>query len=233
MVDPQFYMLGQPSFWLGLAFVLALAVIPLWIGWRALDGTYRRWTIAPPIPFQISSRNTWPFVLLSAGITIAVALPTIVFEVIGWEDARQFVWAGPVWIPLAGLILSVFYWPVTLAPRWYREWVRHPHYPDVSPWSPDEVEAVLAMPESRKRNGMLKDMEWCGVDVDAAWTESGLPGRPPQEWWEKKVDKISADNAAMGITDDMDVFEKATIIRQHREQEKAAKKAARQARRSD
>jgi hypothetical protein len=232
MVDANFQMLGQPSSWFGLAFVLALAGIPLWLAWRMLNGRSRRWTVAPSIPFQISSRNTWPFMLLCFGLAIVIVLPTIWFELIGWEDARQFMWAGPFWIPWVGVILSFFFWPVALTPGWYKRWVRDEAYPNASPWRPDEVEAVLAMPEGKKRNSMVKDMDWCGIDVDAAWAESGLPGKPPQEWWEKKVDEINSDNAAMGITDDMDVFERAAIIRQHRDEKKAAKQAARQSRRN-
>lgn len=232
MVDAQFEMLRQPSFWWALLFVLALAAIPLWIAWRALNGRYRRWTVAPPIPFQISSRNTWPFMLACFGLAIVVVLPTIWFEVIGWEDARQFMWAGPFWIPWAGVVLSFVYWPLALTPAWYRRWVRDEAYPEVPPWRPEEVTAVLALPAGKKRDAMVKDMGWCGIDVEAAWAASGLPGKPPQEWWEKKVEKIKADNTAKGITDDMDVFEQAAIIRQHRDQKKAEKKAARQARRS-
>jgi hypothetical protein len=232
MVDPKFYMFLQSSFWLGLLFVLALAIIPLWIAWRSLNGSRRRWTMAPSIPLQISSRNTWPFMLLCFGLAIVVVLPTIWFELIGWEDARQFMWAGPFWIPWAGVILSLFYWPVPLAPRWYRDWARHPLSPDVPPWSPEEVKAVLSMPESKKRNSMVVDISRCGIDIDAAWADFAVPGERPQEWWEKKVDKINSDNAALGITDDMDVLERAVIIRRHRDEKKAAKKAARQARRS-
>jgi hypothetical protein len=233
MVDANFQMLGQPSFWLGLVFVLALAAVPLWLAWRMLNGRYRRWTIAPSIPFQISTRNTWPFMLLCFGLAIVVVLPTIWFEIIGWEDARQFMWAVPFWIPWVGVILSFVYWPVVLAPKWYRDWVRHPDYPDVSPWRPEEVTSVLEMEPGPAQTRQLKDMEWCGIDVDAAWKQAGKPGRPPESRFEKKVRSVAEERTAAGMEDGQDLAEQVARLREHRQREKAAKKAARQAQRSD
>lgn len=233
MTEPNHDLLTDPVSWIFLVFVVALAVIPLWVGWKMLNGTSRRWTLAPKIPFQIPNRNTWPFILVCFGLAIAVAIVSIPFEMVGWEDGRQFIWNGPFWIPWVGVALGVFYWPLALTPKWYKRWVRHEDYPEVSPWRPEEVKAVLARPADRKRDAMIKDMGWCGIDVETAWAEAGLPGTPPEEWWEKSKREGDEKYAAMGITEDMDAFQRADIIREHRQQKKAARKAAREAGRSD
>lgn len=213
MTEPNIDILTNPVSWVFLLFVVALAAVPLWTGGRMLRGTVRHWTLAPKIPFQIPDRNTWPFILVSFGLAISIAILSIPFEIAGWEHGRQFIWNGPFWIPWVGVALGVFYWPLALTPRWYKRWVNHEDYPDVSPWRPEEVRAVLTRPADKKRDRMIRDMGWCGIDVKAAWSEAGLPGEPPEEWWAKATRQGDQKYADMGITEDMDAFQRADIIR--------------------
>lgn len=226
------YIANNTGILIVLTLVLAITVWTLRFSWRRINGTQRGWTMAPPIPFQISGRNTWPFMVFCFSLAIIVVLASYPFEVAGWEEGRQFMFAGPFWIPWIGVFLSFFYWPLFLTPRWYREWVRHPDYPDHSPWPAEEVVHVLKdMEPGKKRDRMIKDMGWAGVDIDQAWKELGVPGSPPEEWWEKMGRRGDQKEADMGITDDMTFEEKVKKRTEHRLAQKEARKRAKEERR--
>lgn len=220
MTDPDFTLLQNPALWLVAVLVAGLALALLWVAWKCLNGSFRRWVLAPPIPFQISNRNTWPFILLFAGIAVLIVLLSLPMEILGWESARHLLLNVMILVPIAAMVLCLFHWPVALTPGWYRAWVRHPDYPDASPWQPEEVAEVLRMPAGRARDRRLRDMEWCGIDVQKAWRDAGLPGQPPQSWLEKKNDSIRHEHTAAGITEDMDMLQKAAALRAHRQARK-------------
>ena len=221
MTDPNYSMLQNPVVWVGTLLVAGFAALLLWVAWKCLNGTFRRWVLSPPIPFQISNRNTWPFMLMFAGIAVVVMLLSMPMEILGWESGRQFLVNGAVLVPIGAMILCVFHWPVALTPRWYRNWVRHPDYPNTSPWQPDEVSEVLALPAGKRRDRMIQDMAWCGIDIEKAWRDAGLPGQPPKSWLERKNESIQDEHTEAGITDDMDMFEKAAALRAHRQARKS------------
>ena len=217
---------------IGFVVLGAITVFAVRFSWRRVSGTQRAWTMAPPIPFQISARNTWPFMVFCFSLAMFVMMLTFPLEIMGWDTARRFIWAGPFWIPWCGVILSFFYWPIFLTPRWYRDWVSHPDYPDRSPWTNDEVVHVLRdMPPSKKRDRMIKDMGWAGVDVEQAWKDLGIPGAPPEEWWEKMKRTDDAENAELGITEDMSLEERVRIRAEHRQAKEAARQKTREQRR--
>ncbi|GAB3753093.1 hypothetical protein GCM10027591_01370 [Zhihengliuella somnathii] len=153
---------------IGAVIVALFALGLLWPGIRALRGHRRLWVVKPPyLPTQISERNTWPFMLICAGLAILFMIPSIYFELMGDERMRQLWWKLPfVWIPGAGVILSFFWWPGFLAPRWYRQWLKRGGKRVVMPWSQDEIDAVEAEPEGKPRAGKLKDIEKCRYNTN-------------------------------------------------------------------
>lgn len=85
--------------WGGVALCLSVAAGLLLLVRRQLNGKHRRWVVAPPIPFQISKRNTWPFMLIGfAGFWVMTAVATV-FEALGNEAGRQFIWSWPAYVP--------------------------------------------------------------------------------------------------------------------------------------
>jgi hypothetical protein len=42
----------------------------------------------PPIPFQVSKHNTWPFMLLMAGLALLTALPSVFEDMDTFDKAR-------------------------------------------------------------------------------------------------------------------------------------------------
>lgn len=153
---------------IGIIIVALVALGLLWPGIRALRGHRRVWVVKQPyLPTQISERNTWPFMLVCAGVAVVLMTPAIYFEVIGDEAMRQRWWDLPiVWIPMAGVVLSFFWWPSFLAPRWYRAWVKRGGRRAVMPWSEDEISALEAMAEGKARAGQLKDVEKCRYNTN-------------------------------------------------------------------
>ena len=151
--------------------VIAAMAIP---GVRALTGKRRAWTVKPPYNFnQVSSRNTWPFMMTWVGVAGLLSLPATYFEAIGDEAMRQRWWDLPfIWIPVPFILLAYIWWPAKLAPRWYREWVERGGQRFVMPWSDDEIAAVRELPEGRGRMKMLEDIDRCRQLTAAAGADA-------------------------------------------------------------
>jgi hypothetical protein len=182
--------------WGGVALCLVVAAGLLLVVRRQLNGKHRRWVAAPPIPFQISSRNTWPFMLIGfAGFWVMMAVATV-FEALGNEDGRQFIWSWPAFIPLACVILSFFTWPVALTPGWYQRWARDPAAPNVSPWPLEEAAQALAdAPDQRARQRLVRDIGWSGQDPEKAWELTGLPGPAPKTTFDERTEELKRELA--------------------------------------
>ncbi|WP_231365962.1 hypothetical protein [Zhihengliuella flava] len=131
------------------------------MGVRALSGRRRAWAVKPPYNYtQVSSRNSWPFMMIGIGAVAVLSLPAIYFEGVGNEEMRQLWWNLPfIWLPLPFIALSFFWWPAKLAPRWYREWVARGGTRDVMPWTEEEIRAIRQEPPGRRRERTLKDIE--------------------------------------------------------------------------
>ncbi|GHC99264.1 hypothetical protein [Zhihengliuella salsuginis] len=132
-------------------------------GFRALTGARRAWTVKPPFNItQLSPRNTWPFMLVCVAAALLLSTPATYFEAVGDEAMRQLWWNLPfIWIPLPFIMLSFVWWPAKLAPRWYREWVERGGRRDVMPWTDAEIADVQALPEGRRKNKIMKDIDLC------------------------------------------------------------------------
>lgn len=182
----------SPTAMLGLALISGLALTLVYVAWRCLNGDSRTWTMLPSIPFQMSPHNTWPFMLLMSGIALLTALPSIPFEYAGMGQARVMTW-NIFFIPLAAVVLSFFWWPVALTPRWYRAWrERGGMRTGANPWTPEEIEQVKAAQDSKRRNRALRDIQrLVGEDVVA--------GLVPKDALERKADSIKAELDAEGL----------------------------------
>jgi hypothetical protein len=120
------------------------------VAWRCLNGDFRTWAVLPPILFQISRYNTWPLMLLMSGIAVLTATPAIYVEYANMEGARQLTW-NLFFIPLGLVVLSCFWWPPALAPRWFREWTRRSaHRPGDQPLDPGRGRAGQGHEEGRR-----------------------------------------------------------------------------------
>ena len=215
----MFDFLTSPDFALMTMIVLVLAGIPLYVAWRCLNGDTRTWGLLPPIPFQISKHNTWPFMLLMVGIAFLTAFPAIPFEYERMEGARQMTW-NLFFIPLGGVILSFFWWPLALTPRWFRNWaMRAKTDPEANPWTPDEVEQVKTAPESKRRNRALRD-------IQRLVGEDAVEGMAPKDFFERKADAIKAELDAEGLPHTPEgQYELARRKKERKDQEKARRKA--------
>ena len=211
--------LFSPTALLGIALILGLALSLIYVAWRCLNGDSRTWTMLPPIPFQMSPYNTWPFMLMMAGIALLTALPSIPFEYAGMEEARVMTW-NVFFIPLAGMVISFFWWPVALSPRWYRAWrARGGQRAEANPWTPDEVEQVKSAPESKRRNRALRDIE-------RLVGEEAVEGMAPKDFFARKADAIKADLDAEGLPHNREgQYELARRKKERKDQEKARRKA--------
>lgn len=158
--DTNWYLLFRFEFWGGVAAALLLWWFPTTLARRALGGSWRSWVMSPPIPFQISSRNTWPFMAAAAAVAMAIALLSLPLEVLNWEGARQGIW-NLFFVPWVFVFLSFFWWPLGLSPAWYREWARSRGSRGTNPWPPAEAAAVRDAPPSKKRDRRLADVERC------------------------------------------------------------------------
>lgn len=177
--------------WGGVVLCLLVAAALLWISWRQLNGRHRRWVVAPPIPFQVSSRNTWPFMLIGFGLFWVMLAVATVFEALGHEAGRQFIWSWPAYLPLALVALSFVTWPLALTPRWYQRWARDPQFPNVSPWPLEEAARALAdAPDQRTRQRLVGDIGWSGQDPEKAWELTGLPGPAPKTRFDERTETL-------------------------------------------
>ncbi|MGA4670701.1 hypothetical protein ACPCG0_13055 [Propionibacteriaceae bacterium Y1923] len=220
------FLLHNLSTLVGVAAILAVSLATLRFSWRRLNGTVRAWTVSPPMPTQISGRNTWPFMVFCFSLAMLVVVLVYPVELAGWEQGRRFIWSFLFWVPMAGVVLSFFHWPLVLTPRWYKNWARRPEQP---PWSNEEVVHVLRdMPPGKKRDRMIKDMGWADIDVEQAWQDLGIPGRPPQEWWERMHGRVKGEEAAMGITEGMTLEEQLEKRVARMNAQKAARRQSRE-----
>lgn len=213
------YFLSSPVYVLMTVIVLILAGIPLYVAWRCLNGDTRTWTMLPRMPFQMSPYNTWPFMLMMAGLALLTALPSIPFEFAGMEEARLMTW-NVFFIPLAGMVMSFFWWPVALSPRWYRAWrERGGQRAGANPWTPDEVEQVKSAPESKRRDRAL-------TDIQRLVGEEAVEGMAPKDFFERKADAIKAELDAEGLPHTREgQYELARRRKERKDQEKARRKA--------
>lgn len=179
--------------WGGVVASLLVASVLFLITWRQLNGRHRRWVVAPGIPFQISNRNTWPFMILGFGLFFVMLAVATVFEALGNEAGRQFIWSWPAFIPLALVVLSFFTWPLALTPDWYKRWARHPQSPRVSPWPLEEAaQALTDAPDQRSRQKLVGDIGWSGQDPEKAWELTGLPGPAPKTRFDERTEELKA-----------------------------------------
>ncbi len=180
--DTNWYLLYEPIFWIGVLIALMLWWIPTWVARKALGGGWRSWTLAPSIPFQISSRNTWPFMFAAASAALAIALLSLPAEVMNWEQVRQTVWDA-FFIPWLFAILSFVWWPLWLSPRWYRAWAKAGGTRETNPWTDEEVAAVHAKEPSKKQEKELADIARCQaiLYVGPAPGEAAGPSTTTQE----------------------------------------------------
>lgn len=215
----MFDFLTSTDFALMTVIVLTFAGLLLYVAWRCLNGDTRTWAVMPPFPFQISHHNTWPFMLLMAGIAVLTVFPSIPFEYEGMEEARQMAWTV-FFIPLAGVFLSFFWWPSALTPRWFRDWAtRAKSDPEANPWTPDEVEQVKAAPESKRRNRALRDIE-------RLVGEEAVEGMAPKDFFARKADSIKAELDAEGLPHNREgQYELARRKKERKDQEKARRRA--------
>ncbi len=155
---------------LAMHLVVVAVVAP---GLRALSGVRRSWVVKPPYnASQIASRNTWPFTMAGLGGALVMSLPATVFEFFGREDLRQLWWNLPfIWLAMLVIAVSCFWWPTRLAPRWYRRWAARGGTRDVMPWTEEEIAAIRARPEGRRRRGLLRDVQRCRELTAAQITE--------------------------------------------------------------
>lgn len=158
----------------GIPLMSAIVAALLYPAWLALRGDWRSWTVAPPVLTlrRHSPINHYPFSLLCAGLTILTVMPTLLFEALGWEHARTFMWNGPFWIPMAALMLSVYWWPPVLGPRWYRRWRAQGGVRTVLPWTAEELAAAAALPAGRRKARILRN-----IDASKAFVEQALNER--------------------------------------------------------
>lgn len=215
----MFDFLTSTDFALMTVIVLTFAGLLLYVAWRCLNGDTRTWAVMPPFPFQISHHNTWPFMLLMAGIAVLTVFPSIPFEYEGMEEARQMAWTV-FFIPLACVFLSFFWWPLALTPRWFRDWAtRAKSDPEANPWTPDEVEQVKAAPESKRRNRALRDIE-------RLVGEEAVEGMAPKDFFARKADSIKAELDAEGLPHNREgQYELARRKKERKDQEKARRRA--------
>ncbi|MDN5877980.1 MAG: hypothetical protein L0J58_04180 [Micrococcaceae bacterium] len=170
--DANWHLLFWPAFWVFVLVVLALWWIPTQVARKALNGRWRSWVLAPSIPFQISSRNAWPFMFAAASVSLGIALLSLPAEVLGWERARQTVW-DLFFAPWAFVILSFAWWPLWLSPRWYRSWGQAGGTRETNPWMEEEVAIVQAKEPSKKRAKQLADIERCAEILRGLPTPGG------------------------------------------------------------
>lgn len=214
--------LTTPAYLGMIVLVLAASGLLLYVAWRCLNGDSRTWAVLPPIPFQVSTHNTWPFMLLMAGIALLTALPSVVFEAAGMEEARQATW-NVFLIPVLLVALSLFWWPLAWTPRWFRNWAhRNTTSPGTTPWTLEEIEEVKAAPRSKRRNRAIKD-------IARVAGEEHVEGLVPEDWLDRASRKATEENEALGITDDMDTIARARVIKAHRARLKEEKQRQKQA----
>lgn len=162
--DTDWYLLFTGAFWGGAAIALLLWWVPTWIARKSLRGTWRSWVLAPAIPFQISSRNTWPFMFAAASASLSIALLTLPAEVLAWEQARHALWKL-FFVPWLFVVVSFIWWPLWLAPSWYRKWAANGGTQGTSPWEDAEVETVQAARPSKTRERQLADIQRCRTAI--------------------------------------------------------------------
>lgn len=160
--DTNWYLLYEPTFWVGVLIALMLWWVPTWVARKALNGRWRSWVLAPSIPFQISPRNTWPFMFAAASAALGIALLSLPAEVMNWEQVRLTVW-DLFFVPWVFVILSFAWWPLWLSPRWYRAWAKSGGLRETNPWSDEEAATVRAAAPSKKRMKQLADIERCAA----------------------------------------------------------------------
>ena len=155
----------------GIPLMTVVVAALLYPAYLALRGDWRSWTVAPPTNNLQWRRPTtyFPFSLLFAGLAVLTAMPSLVFEALHWESSRTFVWAVPFWIPMALLMLSIVWWPPFLGPPWYRRWRAAGGTRDVLPWTAAEIAAAAALPESRRKARILRN-----IDASKAFVQHAL-----------------------------------------------------------
>lgn len=158
--DNNAYLLLNPLYWVFVAVVLFMCWVPTTIARRALNGRWRSWVLAPGIPFQISARNTWPFMFAAAATSLWIVTLSLPAELLGWEQVRVSVW-GLFFVPWVFVILSFAWWPLQLSPRWYKSWGQSGGTRQTNPWTEDEIAAVRREVNSKTKGKKLKDIHRC------------------------------------------------------------------------
>lgn len=160
--DNNAYLLFDPFYWVFVIVILLLCWVPTAIARRALNGRWRSWVLSPGIPFQVSARNVWPFMFAAVAVSLWIATLSLPAELLGWEELRQRIWDF-FFIPWAFVILSFFWWPLWLSPRWYRRWGKAGGTRRTNPWTESEISAVNQQRESKSKAKTLKDIERCAA----------------------------------------------------------------------
>lgn len=167
-MSPRYSWLLDDAFlvWFPLIGLLAGALI--YPPYRALRGDRRYWVNAPHyLPWRAADTNTWPYLLLGCGLATILAMPSLVFEAMGPEGARRLVWKGPLWIPLLAAAMGIFWWPKRRGPAWYRAGGEPGRHRSTMPVTDAEISAVEAMPDSKRRTRLLRNIAACRAHVPA------------------------------------------------------------------
>lgn len=147
---------------IGVPLIGLLAWALIYPAYRALRGNWRSWVNAPPyLPWQAARTNTWPFLLLCCGLAVVLAMPSLVFEAMGMEEARQLVWKGPLWIPLIAAAMGVIWWPKRWGPAWYRTWRAAGGHRSTMPFTDAEISVIDALPDSKRKTRLLRNIAAC------------------------------------------------------------------------
>ena len=145
-MSPRYSWPLDDAFLVGVPLIGLLAWVLIYPAYRDLRGDRRSWVKAPP------------YLLLCCGLATILAMPSLVFEAMGPEGARRPVWNGPLWIPLLAAAMGIFWWPKRRGPAWYRAGGEPRGHRSTMPFTDAEISAVEAMPDSKRRTRLLRNI---------------------------------------------------------------------------
>lgn len=158
-----------------LSVVLVALVIPACM---ALRGNWRSWTVAPPAIPRLKHRPTtyFSFSLLCSALVLLTVMPSLVFEALNMEEARVLMWTVPFWTAMAPLMLSIAWWPACLGPKWCRQWRAAGGNRKVLPWRREDIAAAMALPDGRRKDKILRNIEVSKSFVELALGQAARHG---------------------------------------------------------
>ncbi len=60
---------------------------------------------------------------------------------------------------MAPLMLSIVWWQAFLGPKWHRQWRASGGNRQVLPWSRADIAAAMALPDGRRKDKILRNIE--------------------------------------------------------------------------